>query len=255
MLAKIFNWNKKTKTVDIPDSLKAEIFNVLWDKYLTNLLFALKKYWFIKYSSNIINEFEEEKELKILDIDFQDLENKLKKLWAKKYFEWNIEDIYYDYWDFRFDNWSEKISFRIRKKNYDNWKEKLFYTIKRKKSEDSLKNWLRICYEKEFEIDHMWAFKDIIIDVLELIKMRKKEKRRVAYELWDIKFDIDFYKWIPPLLEIEAKHSSIAKKYIQELWLEKNETCLSWSRWLFKRYWIKYEVFNSKENQDNLKNL
>lgn len=231
---------------EVPNDLKPEIFNILWDKYLTNLLFAMKKYWFIEYSSNPINDFEEEKELKILDIDVKVLEDKLNKMWAKKIFEWEIEDIYYDYPDFRFEEAAEKISFRIRRKKDIFWSEQYFYTIKRKRSKQTLKKWLRVCFEKEFQIVNMWGFKDLLIDVLELVKVRRKTKNRIAYSLRWIKFDIDFYKWIPTLLEIEAEHSSIAKEYIEKLWLSDKETSLSWSRWLFKQYWIKYEIYNSK---------
>lgn len=248
---------KKTRVVisDVPSDLRHEIFNVIGDKYLTNLLFALKKYGFIDYSSNPINTFEEEKELKILNIPFAEVQEKLVTLWAKKVFEGDIEDIYYDYPDFRFDSGNEKISFRIRRKVSEDGKEAYYYTIKRKRGEETLKNGLRVCYEKEFEIHHMGAFRDMLVDVLELIKLRRKQKRRVAYSLGWVKFDIDFYKWIPPLLEIEAAHSTEANEYIQKLGLENNETSLSGSRGLFERYGLKYEVFASKEMQENLKNL
>ena len=261
-MKKILNWLLKLSKnkswispSDVPEELKNEIFNVIWDKYLTNLLFVMKRYWFIDFSKNPINDFEEEREIKILEIDPESVENKLLELWAKKTFEWEIEDIYYDYADFRFDLWWEKKAFRLRRKLDLSWNESFYYTIKRKRSKETLRNGLRVCYEKEFEILNLWAFKDMIIDVLELIKSRRKVKIRKAYYLWWIKFDMDFYKWIPPLLEIEAEHSSIANDYITKLWLEKNKTSLSWSRNLFKFYDVKYEIFNSKEQQDNLKNL
>jgi adenylate cyclase class IV len=53
----------------------------------------------------------------------------------------------------------------------------------------------RICYEKEFEIKSP----GMVIDGLELIDLkpyRRKIKKRIAYVLNGVKFDIDLYQQI-----------------------------------------------------------
>ncbi len=227
----------------ILEQLGVEILNIIWDEKLTKCLVWLTKLNVIKYSSNLINKFEEERELKILDINVEDVISILEGLWADKVFEWGIEDIYYDYKDWRLDKWKEKRSFRIRRKTDTSWNEKYYYTVKKKKKEDTKKMGLRVCYEKEFEILNMSGFSDFAFDLIGMERTYKKVKNRIAYSFWGVKFDIDFYDWLEPLLEIEAKNEQIAQNFIKLLWLEKNETLTCWYRGLAKLKWLKYEKF------------
>lgn len=235
--------------IEISELVKEEIDNILIDNCLTNLLIRLKEVGFISYSDNPWNEFEEEKEIKILDVDVDNLTSKLEELWAIKRFDWKIKDVYYDYEDKRLDNWQDidwnkvkKRSFRVRKKISKNWEISYYYTIKRKKP-STKKSKFRTCYEKEFRIDSKSKFVKIIKDFwIKKVNWRDKNKRRISYYLenwyWDIKFDIDIYEWslIPPILEIEASTDEVWLKYIRELWLSKHQTLDSGYRWLVKFY-------------------
>ena len=226
---------------------KNRIKNILWENKVSDLIILLISYWLIKLSDNPWNKFEKEKEIKILEIDLKEIQEKLEKFWAKKIFEWRIIDTYFDTskkelknWIF---NWWNKSSIRIRYK-VPKWKESWIYycTIKRR-DKDSNESILRDCYEEEFEIFNPIVFYKLLLKIW-LKEYRLKTKNRIWYVLnWDIKFDIDNYKNIPDLLEIEAKDSLVAEKYIKEFWLEKNKMLNWWSWTLFKYYWVEMKKF------------
>lgn len=175
-----------------------------------------------------------EKEVKILDIDLEQVQKKLEELWAKKTFEDFIHDIYYDFpWDKMENN---KRVFRIRKK----WEIHL-YTIKRKRTLESewWEKWVKIADEWEREITDVNSFRKVLENYW-MVKVREKKKHRISYNLWNVEFDIDIYDEIPPLLEIEAHTSKEIEKYISLLWLENHTKKDFGSRWLFKHYWKEY---------------
>ncbi len=245
-----------TKYVEVPESLKNQIKNILLDEdELTSLLIFLTQYWFIELSENIGNNFEEESENKILDIDREWLIADLKSLWAVKTFEWRVDDDYYDFIDNRLETakkeWTSGRSFRIREKlDLITWDVDRYYTIKRKKPENTEPSF-RVCYEIEMRIlKHQWVLS--ILDRFGLKKFREKAKDRVSFAIYDkddhelsVKFDIDDYKivsieWkeilVPTVLEIETNSKSLAEYYIKKLWLESNVKLVTWSRGLFKYY-------------------
>lgn len=226
-----------------------EVSNILWEDKLIQLLLTSMEHWIVQLTTNGINTFELEKEIKILDIDnYVSIDKKLDKswlewlcsdlemeLWAIKEFEWKVVDRYFDFPDERLDNAEEKISFRIRMKTDSEWKTSYYFTIKRKEKKNGDSKALRVCYEKEYLITDVMAFQNIIKNNW-FIETRRKEKERVAYSLDSIKFDIDTYKWIPTFMEIEAKTTRIAKRYIKILKVQNHETLITGSRWLFKYY-------------------
>ena len=178
-----------------------------------------------------------EKEIKILDININELTKKLEKMWADKHFDWFIHDIYYDFPSEEKNKMeANKRLFRVRKK----WETHL-YTIKRKRNmkKDWWEKWFKIADEKEREITDVENFKKVLIGYW-MKKIREKKKHRISYSLWKIEFDIDIYNSIPPLLEIEAHTTTEIEKYIKKLWLENNVKKDFWSRWLFKYYWKDY---------------
>ncbi len=126
------------KCVEVPENLRNQISNILLDEdELSSLLIFLTSYWFIELSENIWNNFEEESENKILDIDKSKLIEDLESIWAVKTFEWKVDDDYYDFLDMRLDNakksWETWRSFRIREKlDSTSWDVSRYYTIKRK---------------------------------------------------------------------------------------------------------------------------
>lgn len=226
-------------------SVKAKIENILWNIPLVKILLLAKEYWLIEISWNIWNEFFQEKELKIFEIDKASLEKRLISLWATKVFEWRVEDIYYDYWDDCIEWQKWKVSFRVREKIDKDWNLSFFYTIKRKEPEDLDSKILRVCYEEEFRILRLPYFLQLL-DHFWFYRSRWKSKDRTSYlpqDNKDIKFDIDTYEFpwwikIPTLLEIEALETNIALQSVDRLWLKKHDMSNRWSRSVAKRYWL-----------------
>lgn len=254
------------KSQDVPDGLASEMDNILQDIPLTSFLVFLKSLWVLETSKNVINELEVERELKILDVSKKDIESRLKAmkkpensqvgnfkiLEVKPVFEGVIVDDYYDYPDLRLDRWGKgaKSSFRIRKrKNAHDKKKSYFYTIKRKVDketggDDVVDHTIpRECYEKEFKIEEFTLFRDVLWEFW-LRKSRSKKKKRTSYEVaymvnWEtrhIKFDIDKYKGIPTLLEIEGQNNEDIEVFKTHLALKSNKTLNGGSRELYAYY-------------------
>lgn len=187
-----------------------------------------------------------EKEIKILDINVEEVEKKLLELWAEKTFEGFIHDVYYDFPDDK-DDWSLKMEdnkrlFRVRKK----W-DVHQYTIKRKrnKANEGGEEWVKIADEWEREISDVESFKKVL-EKYGMKETREKKKYRTSYSIWKFEFDIDdYYLWddrhtIPPLLEIEAETSEELKEWVVKLWLQDKQIEKWWSRKLFAHYGIEY---------------
>jgi len=186
-----------------------------------------------------------EKEIKILDINVEKIQEKLEKLWAEKTFEGFIHDVYYDFHDEEADNLKmeeNKRLFRVRQK----WDIHM-YTIKRKRNKkgDWWEKWVKIADEWEREITDVESFKKVL-EKYWMKETREKKKHRISYSLGKIEFDIDdYYLWddknvIPPLLEIEASTSEELNEWVKVLWLTKHQIEKWWSRKLFAHYWIEY---------------
>lgn len=179
-----------------------------------------------------------EKEIKILEIDKNNVMKSLEKLWAIKTFDWFIHDVYYDFPDWKNlkleDN---KRLFRVRKK----WEEHL-YTIKRKRNKkvDWWEKWVKIADEWENIITDVDSFTKVL-EKYWMKKIREKMKHRVSYKYENIEFDIDDYDGIPSLLEIEAPTTEQIKEYIKFLWLSKHTQKKFWSRKLYDYYWLEYK--------------
>lgn len=182
-----------------------------------------------------------EKEIKILDVNVEEITKKLEEYWAKKTFDGFIHDVYYDFpWD---KMEGEKRMFRVRQK----WETHL-YTIKRKRKKVKKAEWVNAKDEHETEITDVKSFSKVL-EKYWMQKTREKKKYRISYNHNWIEFDIDdYYIWdnnnlIPPLLEIEATNHDDIQDWIKKLWLELHEQKLFWSRSLFKFYGQDYSVF------------
>ncbi len=188
-----------------------------------------------------------EKEVKILEINVIEIQQKLEKLWAKKTFEWFIHDLYYDFQD---DDKNElkmdinKRLFRVRQK----WDIHI-YTIKRKRNKKSewWEKWVKIADEWESQITDVVSFKKVLKKYW-MKETREKKKYRISYLLDWCEFDIDdYYLWdnkniIPPLLEIEAGTLKEINHWISKLELKWYKIEKWWSRKLFKYYWVEYSL-------------
>ncbi len=235
------------------EQVSNEISHILeWKelKELRELLILLTKHWTIWVSDNIWNTFEQEKEVKVLDIDYDKVIKKLKALEAKEVFDGVIDDIYLDLPEAQLENKDYKVSFRLRFKYSNKWELRFFYTLKRKRPKNKKAEIAtRDCYEKEFEIRKPWLVMDLLKNIW-LKAYRRKIKKRIAFVIRDVKFDIDSYWIIPPLLEIETDRPDQIPWILGMLKLDKNELSSSGSRWLFRHYDIedKYILIEDKES-------
>lgn len=253
----------KDKLKDVPDKIGNIIYDILRDPILTSFLVVLKSYWFIDLSDNQINKYEIEEEVKICNIWDQKANaiKKLEAMWAEKVFEWEVEDIYYDYPDSKSNlqnKWWVKSTFRVRTKKTKDWKIKHFYTIKRKLSKDEINVLIkhnvlkerevstRKCYEKELEIFDISKFNNLI-ESFGLKESRRKKKQRISYamkEEWKenggIKFDFDKYEWKQEMVELEASAGTSIKEWLVKLWLDNEKKYIRMAHWSTKFFENKY---------------
>lgn len=272
--------DEDTKVHNVPDKIWESIYNILRDRGLTTFFMMSKAFWLLEFSDNIINSFPEEKEIKVLETSYSEVQSGLEKWKWVKVTEKPmsvVEDVYYDDIDLRLDRqdlfWTKR-SFRIRKKTYENWTIEYFYTIKRKKPEKKWKQEegtvddmeakkldARECYEYEFKILKPEIFEWFLQEIW-LRESRSKIKRRRKFEIsfryrWKqthAVLDIDDYEnGIPEFLEIECDNDKATPFIIKKLWLKDKTLLTCWSRWVFKYYkdkWMLAEEYKNKYNVD-----
>lgn len=161
-----------------------------------------------------------ELEVKILEINKVEIINRIKQLWWIKTFEWEIFNEFLVNQDWK--------KLRLRQQ----WNE-IFLTYKNKiQNDNSMEN-----DEYEIKIDNL----ENCIKILENIwftKYWESKKIRIEYRLWNIKFDLDKYEWIPRLIEIESDNKNDLNEWVQLLWYSQNDTCILTERPLKEKYWI-----------------
>ncbi len=253
-------WIKWDKDIDTWVRLKKRLHNILHEPILEELLVELTEQGLIQLSDNLWNKFTKELEQKILDVDKNSIVSQLDEMeGVRKTFEWQVTDEYYDFPDNRLHEWEYKSSFRIRKKeNALTGEIKYYYTAKRKDTEAIDVHGYRDCWEEEYEIleSDYNTTKSIVTDI-GMYKSREKTKYRTSYahDKDRVKFDIDEYKWIPTVLEIEAESGKNIEKYKKKLWVDNpkiNPTSAKGSSWLFRHYekiMKKFKPYNLKNTQ------
>ncbi|MFH1053087.1 MAG: CYTH domain-containing protein [Candidatus Woesearchaeota archaeon] len=177
-------------------------------------------------------------EVKIIEIDKDEIIKKLLDLGAEKVFEGNIYAVHYDFKDN-----SLKIgkSFvRLRKRG-----DKSFLAYKKKISKDKAK----VMEEIETEVSDFDDTHNILLSI-GLIPYLDYNKKRTSYKFKKILFEIDEYEDIPPLLEIEAPSVEIIDEMVKKLRLDK-EKVKNWTgRDLYENYGKKFSYTGDK-NETN----
>jgi len=176
-----------------------------------------------------------EKEIKILEVNAVEIIHNLLRLGAQKTFEGNIKDVYFDFHN-QVENKkseAEKI-YRLRQKGNKN-----VYTVKHKKYKDIQNENVMVKEEVETNV---WNFDDFskMLEMQWMIAIRKKEKYRISYVLWNTVFDFDTYDGIPTLLEIEDSSWDNIYAWIKKLLLHEKELLIWGSRILFDKYQVPY---------------
>ncbi len=147
----------------------------------------------------------EEIEVKILEIDVKEIEEKLKKIGAEKVFEGEIVSIYFDFPGKLLEK--EGKILRLRQKG-----NLVILTYKELISQDKAK----IMDEYELEVDDFSSMKRIFEGV-GLFPLYQFNKHRTTYKLNQAHFEIDKYPGIPAFLEIEAPDLNTIDEIVSEL--------------------------------------
>lgn len=225
----------------------------------------------IDKSENPINNFSEEHEFKILEIQFESLKKALEEEWFDILYQARIYDVYNDFYDpeVRLDTFKaiNRNRFKVGRSSSDSEIYQRLLTLKRKLKEgESAWHIAGIEARKAFELEYLitqWNFRYLAMsqNAIGLQPFREKIKNRWAYiktfekEGVTVKVDIDKYDEIPHLAEIEISKTDgtrfgenkgdekFLRKLLKKLWLEKLEMVWWGSRKLFAHYKIDYFHF------------
>ena len=150
-------------------------------------------------------------EVKILEINVEEVERKLKKLGVVKVFDGELVNIYFDFPDKRLEREGKVI--RLRKK-YD----KVILTFKKFITQEEAK----VMDENELEVPDLGLMIEIFKEI-GLLPLYKFKKHRKTYELNQIHFEIDKYPDIPAFLEIEAPDLKTVYAMVSKLGFSKEK--------------------------------
>jgi len=150
-------------------------------------------------------------EVKILEINIEEIKAKLKELGAEKIFDGEVISVYYDFSDKRL----EKESKILRLRQKDN---KVILTYKELISQEKAK----IMDEYELSVDDFETMKKIF-EGIGLSPLYEFNKQRTTYKLNQTHFEIDKYPDIPAFLEIEAPDLETIDEFVSEFGFSREE--------------------------------
>lgn len=166
----------------------------------------------------------QEIEVKILEINKEELIKKLENLWAEMIFD--------SYIDAEFFMSQNQKKLRLRKTKYWN-----YMTMKEKIQKD----WYKINQEHELEFGDYETFEKILI-LSWFQKFWISKKQRISYKLWNIVFDFDSIKDIPDFVEVESDNIADVEKWVEILGYNMSQTNTFWEKELKEFYWIKWGI-------------
>ncbi|MBN2459379.1 class IV adenylate cyclase [Candidatus Woesearchaeota archaeon] len=159
-------------------------------------------------------------EVKILNINKNEIEKKLALLGVKKTFEGMLEAYYFDYPNLKLRKSGKTL--RLRKEDG-----KAVLTFKQKVNDKKFK----IRNEHEVELSDFGKAKQIL-ELLGLRVFSGINKKRTAYTLGEVHLEIDKYlgkySFVPEFLEIESEDERLIYKYAGMLGF-KPKDCKPWS--------------------------
>jgi predicted adenylyl cyclase CyaB len=165
-----------------------------------------------------------EKEIKILNIEYAVLVHHLEALWAKRIEPTIVRDRYYDSDDSILRNKKQRLRLRSQ------W-DTTVITQKTKIPHKFMKSMT----EQDITVENIQKWHQLLQE-LWLQTIKYKEKTRISYYIEDMHFDIDCYKNIPILLEIEWPTLEKINHRIYRLGLQYHTQVKWWSNKLFKHY-------------------
>lgn len=179
----------------------------------------------------------EEIEVKFLNINTTEIENKLNKLGAKKIFEKLYRRKVFDYPDLRLDKNNSWIRLRDER-------DKITLTYKQRQGVNSTSSGDTSMEEIEIIVDNF----EITAEFLEKLGLKVKfyeENKRIRYQLDSIFFDIDLWPLLNPYLEIESDEWKNIDKAIDLLKLNKDEKKIFSTHQIYKLNGIDENSFSS----------
>jgi adenylate cyclase, class 2 len=150
-----------------------------------------------------------ETEVKVLEINKEEVEKQVIKLGAKKVFEGELYAIYYDSEDGKLSK--NKNVIRLRKEG-----EKTKFTLKVKQNHDKAS----VNEEHEIEVSDFEKMKTIF-EFLGFKNIRNFRKTRESYKLGNVRFEFDKYhddnEHIPWFIELESDNYNDIKLILEKL--------------------------------------
>jgi len=162
-------------------------------------------------------------EAKILEIDPEELREKLEKIGASKVFEEQVKSEFYDFEDGRIE---ENGQIRLR-----TIRDNSFVTRKIDVDDERAK----VKEEVEFDVENPGEVRKFLKSI-GLEKIESGEKKRAKWHKNSVEYVIDWYPEIPPLLEIEAPSHQKLEKAFEQLGYSFEETVNWGSTKVHKHY-------------------
>ncbi len=177
-----------------------------------------------------------EYEIKVLEIDVNNLREKLDKLGAKK------EEKFFKIWSYKIDDENSKEEEHIRLRDEGN---KITLAYKKKSGSGIDKT-----EEIEFEVSNFEKANQFL-SKFRFNGIYYQERKRELYVLEDIEFAIDFWPKIPAFLEVESSSAEKVYKGLKFLNLEqKDEGNLSIVE-VYKKYGLDIHSFKELKFEEN----
>ncbi len=162
-------------------------------------------------------------EAKVLEVNKEELSEKLRNIGAEKVFDSQIKSELYDFPDGRIE---EEGVLRLRTRE-----DKSFVTRKQRVAFDDAKE----MHEIEFDVDDPEEFREFMKSI-GAEKVREGNKNRTKWVKDDIEFVIDKIPNIPCFLEVEAPDREEMKNAFQELGYSMEETVNWGAKEIFEHY-------------------
>lgn len=163
-------------------------------------------------------------EIKILEINPEEIRKKLKDLGAEKVFDEELNTILFDFPDKKL----EKNDNHLRVRQVGG---KIEFCFKGKNESAKFKT------KEEIEV-HTDSFEDTvkILEKLGFIRIYEGQRRRESYKLGKITFEMDHYPTMPVWLEVEAPTEEEVVEYVEKLGFNMDQTTNLSARDLEKMY-------------------
>lgn len=180
----------------------------------------------------------EEFEMKFLDINVSELEDKLLSIGAKKVKELNYIRTLFDYEDLRLN--SQHSWFRLRTDG-----EETTLTFKQRIDVKSNDGSIPDGGMKEIEV--VVDSYDKTHEMLKMVGLFPKieeRNKRIRYEKDDVVYDIDFWPQLPPYIEIESSSMKKVELAGEELGFNPKDGLVCSAKQVYKKYGIDKDQYS-----------